>query len=120
MATTQDNAAAIEFTAQWSADPTHIHLYETETGADFRDSKPLPSAISPAAGATVRIPAGDLNFTVTIGTAAGQLAWEVDILALIGAAGLTVWVGLGTGAAEADEVGDTDYGRQQLTAQNLT
>ena len=120
MATTQDNAAAVEFTAQWDADPTHIHLYETESGADFRDSKPVPSAISPAAGATVRIPAGDLNFTVTVGTAAGQLAWEVDILNLIGAAGLTIWVGLGTGAAATDEISVSGYARQQLTAANLT
>ena len=120
MATTQDNAAAIEFTAQWTDDPTHIHLYESESGSDFRDSKPVPSAISPASGATVRIPAGDLNFTVTIGAAAGQLAWEVDILDLIGGTGLTIWVGLGTGAAAADEITVTDYARQQLTAANIT
>ena len=118
MATTQDNAAAIEFTAQWSADPTHILLFDAETGGTRRDSKPVPAPISPAAGATVRIPGGDLNFTMTIGTATGQRAWEVDILDVLGAADIPIWIGLGT--SSTNEISVSGYARQQLTAANIT
>ena len=118
MASTQDNAAAIEFTAQWSGDPTHVHLYSALTGGTRLDAKPVPSAISPASGATVRIPAGELNFTVTIGTAAGQIVWEGSILDVLGNSDIPIYVGLGTSATV--EIAVTDYARQQLTAANIT
>ena len=121
MATTQDNAAAIEFTAAWTANPAHIHLYTALTGGTRLDSKPFPSAITPASGATIRIPAGDLSFTVTIGTAAGQLAWEGSILDVFGATAIPLFVGLGTSAsAEMTQANASGYARQQLTAANLT
>ena len=65
---TQDNAAAIEFTAQWATDPTHVHIYDAASGGTRLGAVAVPTAISPASGATVRIPAGDLNLTVTAGT----------------------------------------------------
>ena len=114
---TQDNASAIEFTAQWTDDPTHVHLYDALTGGTRLGAVAVPSAISPASGATVRIPAGDLNLTVTAGTGA-LAAFEADILAVLGNSDVPLYVGLGTSATV--EIAVTDYARQQLTAANIT
>ena len=62
---TVDSAAVLEWTAQWAADLSHLQGYDAASGGTMLVEVALANAISPAAGATVRIPAGDLDLTVT-------------------------------------------------------
>ena len=115
---TVDNVAAVEWTASWSDALTHLQAWGTVSGTtagDFRGEVALGTAISPASGATVRIPAGDLDITLSEGTGIESLL-TAALLALINASnGVPLWFGWGDAAGRTNEVSVTSYARQQPT-----
>ena len=109
---TVDSAAVLEWTAQWAADLSHLQGYDAASGGTMLVEVALANAISPAAGATVRIPAGDLDLTVAAGTGATD-ALAADFLGEIGS-GVDLHWGWATASGSANEVSVTDYARQTV------
>ena len=84
-----------------------------QTGGTFRGQVALGTAISPASGATVRIPTGDLDITLSEGTGV-ESSLTAALLALINASnGLPLWFGWGDASGSSNEVSVASYARQQ-------
>ena len=110
---TEDNDSAISWTAEWDgSELTHLQIWSAETGGTFRGEVAIPAVDrpSPSDGDTVRIPAGDLNATLTPATGI-QDSLAADFLNEIGS-GVSLWFGWGTASGSANEVSVTDYARQ--------
>ena len=116
---TIDNDNNVEWTANWTDDLTAVGLWSASSVGTFYGSKDFSSALSPASGATVRIPAGD--FDVTLPTTSGdfQDAFAAALLDAVGGSGFDIYASLHTGAPGtngANEDGSTNYARQQISA----
>ena len=112
---TVDNVAAVEWTASWSDNLTHLQAWSGSSGGTFRGQVALGSSIGPASGATVRIPAGDLNITLSEGSGI-QSSLTAALLALINASnGVPLWFGWGDASGSSNEVNVSGYSRQQPT-----
>ena len=111
---TVDNVSAVEWTASWGSTAlTHLQAYSALSGGTFYGEVALGTSLSPASGATVRIPAGDLDVTLTAGSGVED-ALAAELLDVINATnGKNVFFGWATASGPSNEVNPTSYARQQ-------